>query len=643
MGLYIRRIFSPSLQGGFDHELSPKTLLFGKNASGKSRVRRGIELVLKGTASDIAGRDEVAKDIELLSLATPGKGLEVRAFLSDGSECHYLLNRKVTGKGKVSSSAVEPVRPASVDPATVLPLWTLRDGILGAPGAARRFFLAHTVREVQRSDILARLPGQLHAVYIKAVEASGIQAMQPEINKLLAALEIATAKAGTSVREANATKKAVSEAGQGLGAPPTEAEKEEARAAVASAKAALEAAVVGYQQQSQREELAARLGAAQHKQIDAANRLQQTQQHLQYIEAEVAKLPSIEAAKAAVPALSLLVKATIDAVLCHAKSEDEARVMADPVGPSPDASPCGVCGTLQPFGHFTARAAIAQAELDRHAAATKTATDNLAWVQSAHVKADEYLTGARFEVDRASSALAAAGDAIKQIASMLATVPESTPALTIENARMALSSAEERQRQLDSSNAAWESTRKMRDGAVTAEAEGNKWAQLKDACSEVVRELLDSGIATFNARVQAFLPASDKFDLRLRDGGREVCQFGLRRGEALHTALSGAEWARVTAALASVCGPNREDRLAVVCPEERAFDPVTLSEVMRSLGKIPQQVVLESPVRPSLVPEGWTVVEVEEVRRAPAAPAAPAAPEPKTEPPRAPAPPPFAR
>lgn len=619
--LYIKRIVS-TLQGGTDCTLGPKTLLLGDNGRGKTTVTRSIELAVKGVAHDIAGRDEVAKDIELLSLATPGRDLEVRAFISNGTEAYYLLKRKVTGKGKVSSSAVEPIRPPCIDPKTVLPLWTLREGILGAPGTARRFFLSHAVREVQRSDILARLPGSLHELYVRAVEASGIQASQPEINKLLAAAEIAGKRAGEGTRGANAAKKAVAEAGQGLPPPPTAQEEADAVAAVASARAALEGAVAGYQQQSRRADVFARLSEQQHKAIDVANRLQQAQQHLQYIEAEVAKLPSVAEARAAVPVLSTLVKASINAALTHAEAGAET---------------CGVCGGCAP--DWASRAKLAQAELDRHAAATKTATDYLVWVEGAHAKADEYLTGARFDVDRASSELAALTPMIQQLESMLAAEAQAAEQpLTIENARTALAAAEDRQRQLDQAKAAWESTRKMRDGAVAAEAEGNKWSQLADACNEVIRDLLDAGVAAFNARVQAFLPSGDRFDLRLRDGGREVCQFGLRRGDALYTALSGAEWARVTAALAAVCSSNREDRLAVVCPEERAFDPKTLSEVMRALTSIPMQVVLESPVRPALVPQGWTVVEVEETRpKAPAPPVEAKAPAPP------PAPPPFAR
>ena len=61
------------------------------------------------------------------------------------------------------------------------------------------------------------------------------------------------------------------------------------------------------------------------------------------------------------------------------------------------------------------------------------------------------------------------------------------------------------------------------------------------------------------------------------------------------------------AAMSSACVPA--GRYAVVVPEERAFDPATLRDVMAALSGCPHQVILTSPVGPESVPAGWTVVE----------------------------------
>jgi hypothetical protein len=84
----------------------------------------------------------------------------------------------------------------------------------------------------------------------------------------------------------------------------------------------------------------------------------------------------------------------------------------------------------------------------------------------------------------------------------------------------------------------------------------------------------------------------------------------------LHGALSGAEWARVTAALALATCPESPVP-AVICPEERAFDPQTLAEVLEAfsvgvagMGEEAPQIIVTSPVRPDPMPTGWTVIEV---------------------------------
>jgi hypothetical protein len=84
----------------------------------------------------------------------------------------------------------------------------------------------------------------------------------------------------------------------------------------------------------------------------------------------------------------------------------------------------------------------------------------------------------------------------------------------------------------------------------------------------------------------------------------------------LHGALSGAEWARVTAALALATCPESPVP-AVICPEERAFDPRTLAEVLEAfsvgvagMGEEAPQIIVTSPVRPDPMPTGWTVIDV---------------------------------
>jgi hypothetical protein len=124
--------------------------------------------------------------------------------------------------------------------------------------------------------------------------------------------------------------------------------------------------------------------------------------------------------------------------------------------------------------------------------------------------------------------------------------------------------------------------------------------------------------------VQRYLPESLPFGLVLQSGEREVCRLGFWRGEGaarqLHTALSGAEWASLCSALAlgSVVEGNG---LRVVVPEERAFDPYTLRDVLDAFSTARAQVIVTSPIPPAgvlvgddgmITPDalpGWTIVQ----------------------------------
>jgi hypothetical protein len=178
---------------------------------------------------------------------------------------------------------------------------------------------------------------------------------------------------------------------------------------------------------------------------------------------------------------------------------------------------------------------------------------------------------------------------------------------SVEDAKAALAAAEAEVVKLKSARDTWDTVQKAESTAISAERSADEWGALKDAATEAVGLTLESARVAFVNAVQQHLPASDVFDLRLRDGDREVVQFGLVRGDALHTALSGAEWARVMAAMANATVPA--ETYACLLPEERAFDPETLESVLVALGDSPHQVIITSPVAPVSVPDGWVVIE----------------------------------
>jgi hypothetical protein len=157
---------------------------------------------------------------------------------------------------------------------------------------------------------------------------------------------------------------------------------------------------------------------------------------------------------------------------------------------------------------------------------------------------------------------------------------------------------------------AWKSVRSLRQEEREAKKAIVVLEELIEGCKSAVEGILKTATTTFIARVQSFLPPSDQFDLVLDDGEREVCRFGFLRNGSLHTALSGAEWARLTLALACATSTDSPDILRIFVPEDRAFDPQTLRNVLEALTDAPGQVIIATTIKPAgRMPKGWTLVE----------------------------------
>jgi hypothetical protein len=186
---------------------------------------------------------------------------------------------------------------------------------------------------------------------------------------------------------------------------------------------------------------------------------------------------------------------------------------------------------------------------------------------------------------------------------------------------MSLEAAQAQLRSLATLKAGWDASQRGEERALAAESDAHEWSQLADALSKALGVLVEKACEGFIKKVQRYLPREDLFGVELLDGEREILRVGLLRlaGDhmVLHAALSGAEWARVTAALALAVAPT--SGACVVCPEERAFDPDTLSSVLAAFGAALDdvmgrgdgpQVIVTSPNPPREVPAGWTVIDL---------------------------------
>lgn len=562
-----------TLKGGIVAELGPKTLIVGPVGSKKSAIVNAVELAISARASDIMGRDVVADEALLLSMARPDGVLAVEATLSTGEVARYETVRAANGKARKATWAA----PSAVDADTVLPLRALRAAVLGATDTARRFFLAHAGAAVADEEILARIPIELHSYYRQAIQAVNVKAAP--VDKLLTALEVAKKKAREA--KARAEEGATLLRQQAPNARPVSEEEYAAAKAAQTQAAERLAAVAGNAERAARRQADEREFEALKEKWNAARaRRAEAEAQILDLTAEINKMGEIT--------LSAFDDALATVIEGHTRDDVAATGL------------CLTCGGKLPPSQEMQRRLAAIRDVLEQSRAALAARERLTTARAA-VEFDLRL--AEEEINRVEA----------QGRSLKARIEAQRDAVAVkedlESARAELDKAQAHLVEVEKSRAVWAQVARARDAVAAAEREHDEWSRLASACQSAVGELLDGAVVEFQAKVQKYLPASDAFAIQLREGDREVCRFGLLRDGQLHTALSGGEWARVTAALAAACCRPRGDKLTVIVPEDRGLDPDSLVEAMEAFSNVPAQVILTSTARPSRDVPGWTVID----------------------------------
>jgi len=528
-----------SIKLGGKASLSPRTLVVGKNRSGKSTLINGIEAAGSGRVSDVAGRATLALDAELATLG--GDQIFARASLSSGEVASWILT-----KGK---------RAQRSGPAIAFPLRDVREALLGSPDKARRWILQNG-GGIEWDDVEQLVP----------------DALKPKLRSLIfdatagddAAARLAQAidESKKRIREANS--RAKSKPTAPAGPPPSKAEIEAAEALVSKLSGPSQAGLV--------ERL-----AEVRKELPAAR------DRVSGLEGALAKLQTSMGSLPATAPVPEVVKSALLVIETLAKE--------------PHGGVCLICGGAVAPGALAARAKVAR---DRVGAAIAAAA------KRGELEADSARVSR--DLEDARKALSGLVAEEERLAKLVPSGPDSSAAASLPEGD--LSAARAALQALHARAAGHKLAREAETESLQAEQDSLAWGQLAEALSRALGQLVEKARRGFEARVQAFLPASWVFGVDLLDGEREVLRVGLRGETGLRSALSGAEWATVTAALALATAPA--DGPVVIAPEERAFDPETLASVMESFGSVVEgaQVVLTSPVDPARVPEGWSVVRV---------------------------------
>lgn len=154
--------------------------------------------------------------------------------------------------------------------------------------------------------------------------------------------------------------------------------------------------------------------------------------------------------------------------------------------------------------------------------------------------------------------------------------------------------------------ARWETFLSVKRQYEDCKAEEQVYKALKKSCQEALKRMVESAIEDFCKDVDKYLPGAWNLAYNKTLGVLGL-EYGMR---GVLTALSGAEWATVISAIACAVGdrlPPGEPQLLIV--EDRAWDPVTLREVMIGLRNFPGQVLMQGTVKPrGKLLQDWTLV-----------------------------------
>jgi hypothetical protein len=150
--------------------------------------------------------------------------------------------------------------------------------------------------------------------------------------------------------------------------------------------------------------------------------------------------------------------------------------------------------------------------------------------------------------------------------------------------------------------------------AIDLQTEAENYKNYKQQIADVIGRLLEKLIPNFCMRVNEFLPKGWFFGVQLKDGDKKVFRVGLQDDNRLRSALSGVEWATVTAAVGMAIGvslPHNAPK--IIIPEDRAWDAKTLSNVMRGFDNFDGQVIIASTIRPKgRPPKNWTIIDMDQ-------------------------------
>jgi site-specific DNA-methyltransferase (adenine-specific) len=562
--MYVKHVHS-NLKSGANYNLGPRTLIIGANGSGKSAIVGAVELALAGFVSDITGHDRVKAGIELLTLAPSDEDLWSKVEVADtrgGDEITFFASTSIE-RNRSTGGAKSPVRVAPIMEVR-FPVFDIEEALSGKPETARNWLLSQAGGYVTEEEILSSFFGKNKVFYSQF--SAGLKG--DPVSRLLTLKETIQAKALSLGKEASGAEKLARSAGTDLMPCPTEEAIDNLKLDLADAQKELwtfsQAAKNDVTRALTLRDAAYDRWVSLYNECDAAARAEETAKQ------QAAEFPvdqNISVADQAIAMIDATQKLGFEYCLVCC-STDMSHLASQ----------------RQSLKDYTTAGATAR----QYALLANTASTRVQQLLRSVQSAEATHSAAQAAYDAALAAPQAEGDGIDLATDVADITAELTKA---QNAR-----------------AQWAVVAQQRMKAEELRAEADEFSAFAAAIKQAVTDTVTRLREEFIKRVQSFLPEQDVFDLQLFDGDRAVSRFGFIRNGQLHTALSGAEWARLTLALAAAVA--KEGEINIIVPEDRSFDSRTLTEVLYALSLSPDQIIFCTPTEPEAIPDSWTVIRL---------------------------------
>lgn len=551
-------------------ELGRLTLLLGPNASGKDRVLRAVALALTGTVDDLLGKDEVASSTALFPLATDNQ-IRAVATLTDGTIAEYALNFKADG------SANKPVRNGP--PGLVLSLRAVREVFTKNDAGQRAFYmtLAGQYAQITEADVLNEIAAPLRELYGQVAQSVRVSVQEPPVETLGKVVREAKRLAQEKTKEIGQAEAALSAVG-GDARIVTDAELEQHRRT--------------------RETITNRLSEIGNvpTPVDPVTLTTALEATAKQAAEDIATMQNADMWLAANPEPEV-----------HPDADTAARfwsAMELVASSYRGGMQCPLSGGVVNESVRQNTIQMARVSLDLNAQTTKARTD---WLpQAAHYR------NLREAVLQSYTAAGQRYQALQERITQNNEIAARYQAVGAERVRLQneLTQVSEHIARAQATRDQSARLSRLRTDIEQASEQKDKLRRLVDAAEAVETRLLTTTVGTFEAAVNKFLP-------ELPNGGRfsidqsgDKFRVGLLTDTGLRTALSGAEWNILTLAIGLAIADRAPNKLHVLVPEDRGYDPVTLTAWMEQIARASTsgQVLLASTVAPLRTVDGWTVV-----------------------------------